>query len=81
MILDMEGCITTTIHKICISNSNKKLFLTVHPKLKWTDNISFARTFDSENEALEFLNFPLVRDLIETELTMLIWTDSKQLIL
>jgi len=81
MTLDMDGCITTSVHKICISNSNKKLYLTVHPNLKWTDNISFARTFDSEQEASDFENSPTVRDFLENELNLLIWTDTKELTL
>jgi hypothetical protein len=77
MILDLNGQITTSVHKICISNSSRKYFLTVYPKLSWTDNISFARTFDSEMEALDFENSPTVRDFLEKELYLVIWTDSK----
>ena len=78
MILDMEGSITTSIHKICISNSNRKLFLTVHPKLKWTDNISFARTFETIAEANEFEEMSIVKDFLENELNLFIWTDTKE---
>jgi len=80
MILDLNGQITTSVHKICISDYHFKQFLTIYPKLSWTDNISFARTFDSEQEALDFENSPVVRNFLENELNLLIWTDTKELI-
>ena len=81
MILDLKGQITTSVHKICISDSDRKRFVTIYPKLSWTDNISFARTFDSEQEASDFENSPTVRDFLENELNLLIWTDTKELTL
>ena len=78
MILDMNGCITTNLHLICIANQNGNLFLKVHPKLGWTENISFARTFKSIEEAFEFVDIPLIRDFLETELEQYIWMDTKQ---
>jgi hypothetical protein len=76
----LKGQITTSVHKICISDSNRKKFVTIYPKLSWTDNISFARTFDSEQEVLDFENIPAVRNFLENELNVLIWTDTKALI-
>jgi len=78
MILDMKGCISTTVHLICISNQNINLYLKVHPKLVWTDNISFARTFETVEEAFEFVELPIIRDFLENELEKYIWTDTKQ---
>jgi hypothetical protein len=81
MILDLNGQISTSVHKICISDSNRKRFVTIYPKLSWTDNISFARTFESEQEALDFETLPAIRDFLENELNLLIWTDTKKSIL
>jgi len=77
MILDLKGQITTSVHKICISDYNRRQFLTIYPKLSWTDNISFARTFESETEVEDFESLPQVRDFLESELNLLIWTDTK----
>jgi len=78
MIVNMEGCITTSVHLICISNCRKDKFLTLHLKLSWTENISFARTFHSIEEALEFEKIPIIQDFLNDELNMFIWTDTKK---
>ncbi len=55
MILDMNCNLTTTVHKVCISNFTKDRFLLVSiTGLRWTDNFNFASCFDSKQEALKF---------------------------
>jgi len=55
MILNLKGNQTTTVHKICISNFRNDKFLTLmNSKVKWTDNILFARTFETPDEAFDF---------------------------
>lgn len=78
MILDMSGSITTSLHKICISNQTRNLFLTVHPNLAWTDNILFARTFDSQEEIIKFVEISSIQEFLENDLEQYIWTDTKQ---
>ena len=78
MILDMNGCISTNIHSICISNYKTSLFLVIYPKLAWSDKISFARTFETMDEALDFVETPLVKVFLENELEQFIWIDTKQ---
>jgi len=78
MILDMNGCISTNIHSICISNHKASLFLVIYPELAWSDNISFARTFKTIDEAIDFVETPLVKVFLENELEQFIWTDTKQ---
>jgi hypothetical protein len=78
MILNMKGCITTNVHLICISNYSRNRFLTLYPKLGWTENISFARTFNSKEEAFEFESTSLIQDFLIDELNMFIWTDTKE---
>ena len=79
MILDLKGNQATTIHKICISNSTNNRFLTImNSKVKWTENILFARTFENTVDAIGFAENKLVEPVIGEEMYMLIWTDTKQ---
>jgi hypothetical protein len=78
MILDIKGNQTTTVHKICISNFMNDKFLTLmNSKVKWTDNILFARTFETPNEAFDFAENKIVEEVIGDEKYLLIWTDNK----
>ena len=78
MILDLKGNQTTTVHKICISNFTCDKFLTImSSKVKWTDNILFARTFETPDEAVDFAENKIVKEVIGDELELYIWTDTK----
>ncbi|MBN2765242.1 MAG: hypothetical protein JXR27_02640 [Paludibacteraceae bacterium] len=81
MILDMNGNLTTTVHKVCISNFTKDRFLSVSiTGLRWTDNFNFASCFDSKQEALEFAERPYVHEFIDDVLEQYIWTDTRELV-
>jgi len=80
MILDMNGRITTTAHLICFANEKKDKFLSTHPKFGWTENFNFARCYKEIEEALEFLNLPVVQSIIGNEKVLLVWTDNKEII-
>jgi hypothetical protein len=77
-MLDLKGNIITYVHKICTSNYAKDKYITVVPKLKWTDNIQFAYCFETELEAMLFCEKTPVQELIEVELELLNWTDTRQ---
>ena len=78
MILDLKGNQTTTVHKICISNFTSDKFLAImSSKVKWTDNILFARTFETPVEAFDFAENKIVEEVIGDVKYMLIWTDTK----
>jgi hypothetical protein len=78
MILNLKGNQTTTVHKICISNFRNDKFLTLmNSKVKWTDNILFARTFETPDEAFDFAENKIVEEVIGDEIYLLIWTDTK----
>lgn len=78
MIFDIKGNQTTTVHKICITNFAKDKFLSImNSKVKWTDNILFARTFETPDEAFDFAENKLVEEVIGDEKYMLIWSDNK----
>ncbi len=78
MILDLQGKITTTVHKICISNYAKDRFITTMPSLQWTDNFNLACCFNSELEVIEFVENNTVQKILENTLELYIWTDTKQ---
>lgn len=79
MILDLKGNQATTIHKICISNFSSDKFLAfMSSKVKWTDNVLFARTFDTPDEAFDFAENKTVEEVIGDEKYMLVWTDTKE---
>lgn len=78
MILDLQGKITTSVHKICIANYAKDKFLTTMPSLKWTDNFNLACCFDTELEVVEFTENDSVQNVIGDELELYIWTDTRQ---
>ena len=78
MILDLNGNTVTTVHKICISNYQKNMFLTTMPTLQWTDNFNLAACFENEQEALVFSEKEKVIEVIGDELELLIWTDTRQ---
>ena len=69
---------TTKVHKICISNYLRNQFITTMPKLGWTPNINLACCFDDEIDAIEFTENKEVQEVINDELELLIWTDTKQ---
>jgi hypothetical protein len=78
MILDLKGNRTTTLHKICISNHKIDKFLAImYSKVKWTDNILFARTFETPDEALDFAENKIVEEVIGDVKYLLVWTDTK----
>ncbi len=79
MILDLKGKITTTVHKICVTNYTKDMFLSVSSSgLNWTDNFNLASCFDSEQEVLEFTEHPYVQEFIADVLEQYIWTDTRK---
>lgn len=78
MILDLQGKITTSIRKICISNYAKDRFITTIPSLQWTDNFNIACCFDTELEVLEFTESDAVKQVIGDELELYIWTDTRK---
>ena len=78
MILDLKGNTITTVHKICISNYTKDRFLTIMPRLNWTDNFNLAYCFESEWEAFEFSENEKVQEMIGDELELFLWTDTKK---
>lgn len=80
MILDMNGRITTTAHLICFTTAKNDKFLSTHPKFGWTENFNFARCYKTKQEAIDFLNFPVVQSLIKDEKVLLIWTDTKEVL-
>jgi len=78
MILDLKGHQATTVHKICISNfASDKFLAIIFSKVKWTDNILFARTFETPDEAFDFAENKTVEEVIGDEKYMLIWSDTK----
>jgi len=78
MILDLNGNQTTIIHKICISNfKNDKFLAYINSKVKWTDNILFARIFETPDEAFDFAENKMVEEVLGEEKYLLIWTDTK----
>ena len=78
MILDLKGNQKTTVHKICISNFKCDKFLAIiYSKVKWTENILFARTFETPEEAVDFAENKIVKEVIGDELELYIWTDTK----
>jgi len=76
MILDINGRITTSAHLICFASQDKTKYITVYPKLSWTDNISIVRCYDNVKEALEFLNTPVLQTFVQNEIILLLWTDT-----
>ncbi len=78
MILDLKGNTVTTVHKICISNYKKDMFLTTMPTLQWTDNFNLACCFEDEKDALVFSENEKIQEVIGNELELLIWTDTRQ---
>jgi len=79
MILDLKGNTVTTVHKICVTNHTKDLFLSIGKSgLRWTDNFNFASCFDNEQEVLEFTERPYVHDFIGDEQEQYVWTDTRQ---
>lgn len=77
MILDLKGKPVTTVHKVCISNYTKDLFLTTMPRLGWTDNFNLACCFESGQEAMEYSQLEHVQEVIGDELELYIWTDTR----
>jgi hypothetical protein len=49
----------------------------MNSKVKWTDNILFARTFETPDEAFDFAENKIVEEVIGDEIYLLIWTDTK----
>ena len=79
MILDLKGKTTTTIHKICVTNYTKDMFLSISTSgLSWTDNFNLASCFDTEQEALEYTERPYVQEFIGDVLELLIWADTRK---
>lgn len=79
MILDLNGMITTTVHKICVTNYTKDMFLSISSSgLRWTDNFNLASCFDSEQEVNEFTERPYVQEFIGDVLEQYVWTDTRQ---
>ena len=78
MLLDLKGNTVTTVHKICVTNQTKDLFLSIGKSgLSWTDNFNFASCFDNEQEVLEFTERPYVKEFIGDILEQYIWTDTR----
>ena len=79
ILLDLNGNVLSTVHKVCISNYTKDKFLSITTSgLRWTDNFNFASCFDSEQEALEFSERTHVQEFIGDVLEQYIWTDSRR---
>lgn len=79
MILDLNGKITTAVHKICVTNYTKDKFLSITTSgLRWSDNFNFASCFENEQEALEYTERPYVQEFIGDILEQYIWTDSRK---
>ncbi len=79
MILDLNGNIVSSVHKICVSNYTKDKFLSITTTgLRWTDNFNFASCFDTEIEVLEFTERTDVQDVIGDVLEQYIWTDTRK---
>lgn len=81
MILNMNGCYTTSVHLICFRASKNNSYLTVYPKLGWTNNLNFARCYNSIEEALNFLNLPLVKSFIDDENVNMVWIDTNEAVI
>ena len=79
MILDLNGKITTAVHKICVTNYTKDKFLSITTSgLRWTDNFNFASCFENEQEALEYTERPYVQEFIGDILEQYIWADTRK---
>ena len=79
MILDLNGRITTTVHKICVTNYTKDMFLSISSSgLRWTDNFNFASCCENEQDALEYTEGPYVQEFIGDILEQYIWTDTRK---
>jgi hypothetical protein len=78
MILDLNGNITTTVHKVCVTNYTKDKFLSITSSgLRWTDNFNFTSCLDSEQEALKYTERPHVQEFIGDILEQYILTDTR----
>ena len=79
MILDLNGKITTAVHKICVTNYTKDKFLSITTSgLRWTDNFNFASCFENAQEALEYTERPYVQEFIGDILEQYIWADTRK---
>ena len=79
MILDLNGNIISTIHKVCVTNYTKDKFLSITTSgLRWTDNFNLASCFENEHEALEYTERPYVQEFIGDILEQYIWTDTRK---
>ena len=79
MILDLNGNIISTIHKVCVTNYTKDKFLSITTSgLRWTDNFNLASCFENEQEALEYTERPYVQEFIGDILEQYIWTDTRK---
>ena len=77
----MNGCHTTSARLICFRASTDNKYLSVFPKLGWTDNLNFARCYDSTDEALKFLNLSIVKSFISDEIVNVVWADTNEAVI
>lgn len=79
MILDLNGKIVSSVHKVIVTNNTKDKFLSITTSgLRWTDNFNFASCFESTQDALEYTERPNVQEFIDDVLEQYIWTDTRK---
>ena len=66
----------SSIRTISISNQNRTKWLTNMPVLRWTDNPHLALVFESENDAVCFEESEEIREFLEDELQVLVWSNT-----
>ena len=79
MVYTMDGKLqseNSSIRTISISNQNRTKWLTNMPVLGWTDNPHLALVFESESDAVCFEESEEIREVLENELEVLVWSNT-----
>jgi len=79
MVYTMNGKLqseNSSIRTISISNQNRTKWLTSMPVLIWTNNPHLALVFESEDDAICFEESEEVKEFLEDELEVLVWSNT-----
>ena len=79
MVYTIDGKLqseNSSIRTISISNQNRTKWLTNMPVLGWTDNPHLALVFESESDAVCFEESEEIREVLENELEVLVWSNT-----
>ena len=79
MVYTMDGKLqseNSSIRTISISNQNRTKWLTRIPALSWTNNHYLSLVFDSEDDAVCFVEYEEVKEFLEHELEVFVWSNT-----